>query len=60
MTGKTIIEKLTSLEPDIAPAMETLKQAAFETNRKAGDRNNINNSNDEHIITRSKRIFTRT
>lgn len=35
--GKTIIEKLTSLEPDIAPAMETLKQAAFETNRKAGD-----------------------
>ena len=35
--GKTIIEKLTSLEPDIAPAMETLKQASFETNRKAGD-----------------------
>ena len=35
--GKSIIEKLTSLEPDIAPAMETLKQASFETNRKAGD-----------------------
>jgi hypothetical protein len=59
MTGKTIIEKLTSLEPDIAPAMETLKQAAFETNRKAGDRYHFYNSNDECIITRSKRIFTR-
>lgn len=35
--GKTIIENITSLEPDIAPALETLKQAAFETNRKAGD-----------------------
>ena len=57
--GKTIIEKLTSLEPDIAPAMETLKQAAFETNRKAGDRNNFYNSNNECIITGSKRIFTR-
>ena len=57
--GKAIIEKLTSLEPDIAPAMETLKQAAFETNRKAGDRNNINNSNNECIITRSKNLFRR-
>lgn len=35
--GKTIIENITSLEPDIAPALETLKQASFETNRKAGD-----------------------
>ena len=60
MTGKTIIEKLTSLEPDIAPAMETLKQAAFETNRKAGDRNNFYNGHNECIITRSKEIFRRT
>lgn len=35
--GKAIIERITSLEPDIAPALETLKQASFETNRKAGD-----------------------
>lgn len=35
--GKSIIEQITSLEPSIAPALETLKQAAFETNRKAGD-----------------------
>lgn len=35
--GKTIIESITSLDPEVAPAMETLKQAAFETNRKAGD-----------------------
>lgn len=35
--GKTIIEQLTSLDPEIAPAMETLKQSSFETNRKAGD-----------------------
>ena len=35
--GKSIIEHLTSLDPAIAPALETLKQAAFETNRKAGD-----------------------
>lgn len=35
--GKAIIEGITSLEPDIAPALETLKQASFETNRKAGD-----------------------
>ena len=35
--GKSIIEELTSLDPEIAPALETLKQASFETNRKAGD-----------------------
>lgn len=35
--GKSIIENVTSLEPAIAPALETLKQASFETNRKAGD-----------------------
>ncbi len=35
--GKSIVEQLTSLDPEIAPAMETLKQSAFETNRKAGD-----------------------
>ena len=35
--GKSIIEQLTSLDPEIAPAMETLKQSSFETNRKAGD-----------------------
>lgn len=35
--GKAIIESITSLEPSIAPALETLKQASFETNRKAGD-----------------------
>jgi chaperonin GroEL len=35
--GKSIIEQLTSLEPEIAPAIETLKQASFETNKKAGD-----------------------
>lgn len=57
--GKAIIEKLTSLEPDISPAMETLKQAAFETNRKAGDRYNFYDRNNECLITRSKGIFTR-
>ena len=35
--GKAIIEQITSLDPAIAPALETLKQASFETNRKAGD-----------------------
>lgn len=35
--GKSIIEQITSLDPAIAPALETLKQASFETNRKAGD-----------------------
>ncbi len=35
--GKSIIEGITSLDPAISPALETLKQAAFETNRKAGD-----------------------
>lgn len=35
--GKSIIQELTSLDPAVAPAMETLKQASFETNRKAGD-----------------------
>ena len=35
--GKTIIEGITSEDPAIAPALETLKQASFETNRKAGD-----------------------
>ncbi|MBQ2639167.1 MAG: hypothetical protein IJF92_00155 [Bacilli bacterium] len=35
--GKSIIEQLTSLDPEIAPAIETLKQSSFETNRKAGD-----------------------
>ncbi len=50
--GKAIIEKLTSLEPDIAPALETLKQASFETNRKAGDRNYFNYCNNECFTTR--------
>ena len=35
--GKSIIEPITSLDPAVAPALETLKQASFETNRKAGD-----------------------
>ena len=35
--GKSIIEPLSSLDAEIAPALETLKQASFETNRKAGD-----------------------
>lgn len=35
--GKSIVEQLTSIDPELAPAMETLKQSAFETNRKAGD-----------------------
>ena len=35
--GKSIIEGITSLDPAISPALETLKQASFETNRKAGD-----------------------
>lgn len=35
--GKSIIEKLTCLEPELAPAIETLKKASFSTNRIAGD-----------------------
>ena len=35
--GKSIVEQLTSTDPEIAPALETLKQSSFETNRKAGD-----------------------
>lgn len=35
--GKTIIEKVTSLEPELAPAIETLKKASFSTNTIAGD-----------------------
>lgn len=35
--GKSIVEPISSLDAEIAPALETLKQAAFETNRKAGD-----------------------
>lgn len=35
--GKSIVEQLTSTDPEIAPAVETLKQSSFETNRKAGD-----------------------
>ena len=35
--GKTIIEGITSEDPALSPALETLKQASFETNRKAGD-----------------------
>lgn len=35
--GKSIIENITSLDPAISPALETLKQASFETNKKAGD-----------------------
>lgn len=35
--GYTILSKLTSLDPAIAEALETIKIAAFETNRKAGD-----------------------
>lgn len=35
--GKSIVESLTSMDAEIAPAMETIKQAAYETNRKAGD-----------------------
>lgn len=35
--GKSIVEQLTSTDPEIAPAIETLKQSSFETNRKAGD-----------------------
>ena len=35
--GKSIIEPLSSLDAEIAPALETLNQASFETNRKAGD-----------------------
>lgn len=44
--GKSIIENLTSLDTEIYPALETLKQASFETNRKAGDRNYFYSSND--------------
>ena len=35
--GYSILSKLTSLEPAEAEALETIKLAAFETNRKAGD-----------------------
>lgn len=35
MTGKSIIENLTSIDEVLYPALETLKQSAFETNRKA-------------------------
>ena len=35
--GKSIIESLTSLDAEEYPALNTLKQASFETNRKAGD-----------------------
>jgi len=33
--GKAILETITSLDPALAPALETLKQASYETNRKA-------------------------
>lgn len=35
--GKSIIEDLTSTDEVLYPALETLKQSSFETNRKAGD-----------------------
>ena len=35
--GYSILSKLTSLDPAKAEALETVKLAAFETNRKAGD-----------------------
>lgn len=35
--GYSILSKLTSLEPAEAEALETIKLASFETNRKAGD-----------------------
>ena len=35
--GYSILSKLTSLDPAVAEALETVKLAAFETNRKAGD-----------------------
>ena len=35
--GKTIVESLSSSDPVIAPAIHTLKQGCFETNRVAGD-----------------------
>lgn len=35
--GKAILETITSLDPAVAPALETLKQSSYETNRKAGD-----------------------
>lgn len=35
--GYSILSKLTSLDPAEAEALETVKLAAFETNRKAGD-----------------------
>lgn len=35
--GKSIIENLTSTDEILYPAIETLKQSSFETNRKAGD-----------------------
>lgn len=45
--GKSIIEDITSLDPALAPALETLKQSSFETNKKANDRNKLYNSSDE-------------
>ena len=35
--GYSILSKLTSLDPAEAEALETIKLASFETNRKAGD-----------------------
>lgn len=35
--GYTILSKLTSLDIEVSEALETIKLAAFETNRKAGD-----------------------
>ena len=35
--GYTILSKLTSLDPAISEALETIKLSSFETNRKAGD-----------------------
>ena len=73
--GKSIIQELTSLDPAIAPAMDTLKQASFETNRKAGDgttstvvmlnsllqgaRDYIENSNDSPIFVSTRLIEIR-
>ena len=35
--GYSILSKLTSLDPAESEALETIKLAAFETNRKAGE-----------------------
>ena len=35
--GYTILSKVTSLDPAVSEALETIKLSAFETNRKAGD-----------------------